>query len=119
MRRSVRVHHFDAGEEISQAVDLIVERGEIVGHRSLFKLITDRADLIEAVPAAVAFHAMAQQANGLKVPLFQAGFDGGKVSLFIGEESGNDGCQAGIDLDGDFVPTRLRMRGCHCARVFS
>ncbi len=118
-QNSVCVHHFDAGEEVPQAFELIVECGEIVGYRRLFKLIADRADLIEAIPATVAFHAMAQQANGLKVPLFQAGFDGGKVALFIGEESGNDGGQVGIDLDADFAPTRLRMRRCHCARVFS
>lgn len=88
-------------------------------HGGPLKLVADYANLIETVPAAVAFHAMAQHANRVEVALFQAGLDRREIPLPVGKESGDDRFKAGIDTDGNLVGAWFSMMVHHCARVFS
>lgn len=92
----------DVCKKLPQLRHLVLHCGTVVHQCGLFKMMTDRADSIESIPTAVAFHSMAQQTNGVEVSLLERGLNRGNIPLPIGEKSRDNRLQAGIDLYDDF-----------------
>ena len=113
------VNNGDSGEKISKVFLLMLQRDEVFRQRRLFKVMTDRTDLIESISAAVAFHAMAQQTNGVEVCLLEAGVNRGEVSLSISKESRHNRFQIRIDLYDDLFLGGIGARMRHCGRALS
>lgn len=103
------VDHFYATQKIFEQSRLPFDRRSVLNHHGPLQVVADRADLIEAVPAAVAFHPMAQHSDRIYIALFQAGLDRLEIALAIGEESGNDGFKIRIDMNNDPGLAGLRL----------
>ncbi len=81
------VDNGDPRKEVGQLGHFRGDRHGILCDGCLFKPVADCADLIEAVPPAVALHAMPQQADRGEVTLLQAGLDRRKISPAVGENT--------------------------------
>jgi hypothetical protein len=102
------IHDGDAGEKILKVFVVKLHPLDILGKRGLFKVMTDRTDLVEPISAAVAFHTMAQKTDSAKVSLLETGCNRLEVSLPIGEKTRHNRFQVGIDVNDD--PFRVGIR---------
>ena len=107
------VYHRNSDEEISEVFLLMLQRAEVSRQRSLLKVMTDRTNLIKAISAAIAFHAMAQKTNGGQVALLETSFNRCEVALSIGEKPRHNRFQIGINVHDNFLSGDIWPRLCH------
>jgi hypothetical protein len=69
------VYDGDSGEKIAKIFVLMLQSGEVLGERGLFKMMADRTNVVKPISAAVTLHTVAQKTDGAKVSLLEAGFN--------------------------------------------